>query len=85
MSLDHKLSARVHLPELTPSSDHSWRDEQPLPFNELIAPHLTELEDARDRYDQATERLRRWRWWFVGMFTFYTTLVGILLLTILGR
>lgn len=32
------------------------------------------------RYDASARRLRVWKWWFVGMFTFYTTLAGILLL-----
>ena len=41
-----------------------------------------EVDEARERYDSDARRLRVWRWWFVGMFTFYTTLVGILLLRI---
>ena len=48
----------------------------------LIRPTWAEVDEARHRYDSDAKRLRFWRWWFVGMFTFYTTLVGILLLRI---
>lgn len=48
----------------------------------LIRPTWAEVDEARERYDSDARRLRVWRWWFVGMFTFYTTLVGILLLRI---
>jgi len=47
---------------------------------QLIEQTWAEMEEARDRYDRDAKRLRYWRWWFVGMFTFYTTLAGILLL-----
>ena len=48
----------------------------------LIQPTWADVDEARERYDSDARRLRLWRWWFVGMFTFYTTLVGILLLRI---
>jgi hypothetical protein len=42
------------------------------------------VQEALDRYNRDAERLRHWQWWFVGMFTLYTTLVGILLLKLLA-
>lgn len=53
-------------------------------FGQLIEQPWTEMEEARDRYNQDAKRLRYWRWWFVGMFTFYTTLAGILLLNLVA-
>jgi hypothetical protein len=52
-------------------------------MDELIQQTWAEMEEARDRYQQDARRLRLWQWWFVGMFTFYTTLVGILVLKLL--
>jgi hypothetical protein len=54
-------------------------DGRALFIGPLITPTWGEIDEARERYDRDVRRLRRWRWWFVGMFTFYTTLVGILL------
>ena len=48
----------------------------------LLRPTWAEVDEARVQYDSDAKRLRFWRWWFIGMFTFYTTLVGILLLRI---
>ena len=48
----------------------------------LLRPTWAEVDEARRRYNSDAKRLRFWRWWFIGMFTFYTTLVGILLLRI---
>jgi hypothetical protein len=45
----------------------------------LIQPTWAELAEAREQHSREAKRLRAWRWWCVGMFTFYTTLVGILL------
>jgi hypothetical protein len=47
---------------------------------QLVTPTWAEVESARDRCNRHADRLRLWQWWFVGMFTFYTTLVGILML-----
>ena len=60
-------------------SDHSMSGEMPPVFDQLVAQTWTEMEDARLQYNRDAKRLRFWQWWFVGMFTFYTTLVGILL------
>lgn len=49
-------------------------------IDRLIAPTWAEIDELRDRYERDAKRFRAWRWWFVGMFTLYTTLVGILLL-----
>lgn len=69
-----------------PSSDQSMSDAASPLFDQLMAQTWTEMEEARQRYNQDAKRLRHWQWWFVGMFTFYTTLVGILLLNLLtGR
>ena len=65
------------------SSDQVSTANEPPRFDELIRPTRAELEDARDRYRRDARRLRFWQWWFVGMFTFYTTLAGILLLELL--
>lgn len=46
----------------------------------LIRPTWAEVDEARDLYHREARRLRSWRWWFVGMFTLYLVLVGILLL-----
>ena len=45
----------------------------------LIHPTWAEVAEAREHHRREAKRLRTWRWWFVGMFTFYTTLVGILM------
>ena len=57
------------------------RTQQPIPsdFNGLVRPTWAELDDARMQYDASARRLRIWKRWFVGMFTFYTVLAGILL------
>jgi hypothetical protein len=49
----------------------------------LIQPTWAELAEARDQHSREAKRLRVWRWWFVGMFTFYATLVGVLLAKLL--
>jgi hypothetical protein len=68
------------LPEDHVGSDQ-LRDREGLPLiDQLVNPTWAEVEVALDRYNRDAERLRRWQWWFVGMFTFYTTLVGILVL-----
>ena len=55
-------------------------------FEQLITPTWAEVDSARDRCNRHADRLRFWQWWFVGMFTFYTTLVGILVLNLItGR
>ena len=61
-------------------NDDSIRGELSPDIGRLIEQTWVEMEEARDRYDRDAKRFRYWRWWFVGMFTFYTTLVGILLL-----
>lgn len=49
-------------------------------INRLIKPTWAEVDEVREQYARGAKRLRFWQWWFVGMFTLYTTLVGILLL-----
>jgi hypothetical protein len=49
-------------------------------FSGLIRPTWEDIDQARMQYDASARRLRVWKWWFVGMFTFYTTLAGILVL-----
>lgn len=56
----------------------------PARMDDLIVPTAAELTEAVDRFNRDAKRLRFWRWWFIGMFTFWTTLAGILLLTLLG-
>lgn len=60
------------------NGDQSIRAQSPL-IGPLITPTWAELDDARDRYHRDARRLQRWKWWFIGMFALYTTLVGILL------
>jgi hypothetical protein len=84
MTRDSELAPRVYRqPEHLPGSDQSVSGVMPPVFGQLIAQTWTEMEEARHRYNQDAKRLRYWQWWFVGMFTFYTTLVGILLLNLL--
>jgi hypothetical protein len=52
-------------------------------LDQLIHPTWAELAEAREQHSREAERLRLWRWWFVGMFTFYATLVGVLLAKLL--
>lgn len=62
-----------------------WDERRVAPvFGQLIEPTWTEMEEARQRYNHDAKRLRYWQWWFVGMFTFYTTLAGILLVNLIG-
>lgn len=66
-------------PNHHPDRDHSGTGMMSPVFGQLVAPTWIEAEEARHRYDQDAKRLRYWRWWFVGMFTFYTALAAILL------
>jgi hypothetical protein len=61
-------------------SDHPVDGGMAQRLDQLITPTWDEVDAARDRCNRHADRLRFWQWWFVGMFTFYTTLVGILLL-----
>jgi hypothetical protein len=61
-------------------SDHPVDGGMSQSVGQLITPTWAEVEAERDRCNRHATRLRFWQWWFVGMFTFYTTLVGILLL-----
>ena len=80
------VTEHIPLQDHHPSSDHSVSDAASPLFDQLMAQTWTEMEEARQLYNQDAKRLRRWQWWFVGMFTFYTTLVGILLLNLVtGR
>ncbi len=73
-------------PDHHPGTDRSRGGVMSPAFGQLMAPTWTETEVALQRYNQDARRLRLWQWWFVGMFTFYTTLAGILLLNLLtGR
>ena len=79
-------TARVTTLSYHPSIDQSMSGVMSPQFGQLLEPTWTEIEEARHRYNQDAKRLRLWQWWFVGMFTFYTTLAGILLLNLLtGR
>jgi hypothetical protein len=51
-------------------------------MDRLVAPTWADIDEARERYNEDAVRLRRWRWWFISMFTLYTTLTGILLVKI---
>lgn len=61
-------------------NDDSISGELSPDVGRLIEQTWAEMEEARDQYNREVKKLRYWRWWFVAMFTFYTTLVGILLL-----
>ena len=65
-------------------SDHLMGREMSPLIDQLINPSWAEVQGALDRYSREAKRLRYWQWWFVGMFTLYTTLVGILLLKLLA-
>ena len=73
----------AHVAKLTHASGRQGGGDMSPLFGQLIEQTWTEMEEARDRYNQDAKRLRRWQWWFVGMFTFYTTLVGILLFNLM--
>ncbi len=49
-------------------------------FDQLVMPTWAEVDEAREQYETRARRLLWWRRWFVGMFTIYTTLAGILML-----
>ncbi|SFS16134.1 hypothetical protein SAMN04487846_3249 [Microbacterium sp. cf046] len=66
------------IPENTRLRGHRSEDDSSI--DRLITPTWAEIDEARDQYDRGAKRLRRWQWWFVGMFTIYTTLAGVLLL-----
>jgi hypothetical protein len=68
------------LPKDRLAGDHPLEGGMPQLVEQLITPSWAEVESARDRCNRHADRLRFWQWWFVGMFTFYTILVGILLL-----
>jgi hypothetical protein len=54
-------------------------------IDRLVRPTWSEVEGAREEYARAAKRLRRWQVWFIAMFTVYTTLSGILLLSLFLR
>lgn len=49
-------------------------------FDRLVMPTWAEVDEAREQFETRARRLLWWRRWFVGMFTVYTTLAGILML-----
>jgi hypothetical protein len=49
-------------------------------FDRLVMPTWAEVDQAREQYETQARRLLWWRRWFVGIFTIYTTLAGILML-----
>jgi len=71
------------LPEDRLGSDQLMGGELSPLIGQLVNPTWAEVEGALDRYNRDAKRLRYWQWWFLGMFTFYTTLVGILLLKVM--
>lgn len=76
--------ADLFQPPLHPADDHG-DDTGFAVVDRLARPSWAEVEDARGRHDRAAKRLRRWQLWFVGMFTLYATLTGILLLSLILR
>lgn len=46
----------------------------------FLRPTWEEVDQARDQFARDARRFRLWKGWFIGMFTVYTTLAGILLL-----
>jgi len=80
-SARHRAKRKAR-PVLTSERTAGASDQISPSIGHLIRPTWAEVDEARERYDIDARRLRVWRWWFVGMFTFYTTLVGILLLRI---
>lgn len=66
-------------PDAHAHSGHATGSATTTPLSRLITPTWAEVDEARERYDRGARRLRVWQWWFVGMFAFYTTLVGMLL------
>ncbi|WP_314506655.1 hypothetical protein [uncultured Microbacterium sp.] len=61
------------------------RDRGPsAPFDDALRPTAAELAEAVDRYSRDARRLRVWGSWFIGMFTLWATLTGILLLRMFG-
>ena len=72
------------LPQDEPEIDRSVSGMMSPLFDQLIRPTWAETDEARTRYNLDAKRLRRWRWWFIAMFTLYTTLSGILLLKLIA-
>jgi len=72
------------LPEKRTGNYLPAADREPAVIDRLIAPTWAEIDEQRDGYDRDARRLRRWQWWFVGMFTLYTTLSGVLLLKLVA-
>jgi hypothetical protein len=70
-------------PSTLPAAERPGDGEISPRLDPLIQPTWAELAEAREQHSREAKRLRAWRWWFVGMFTFYTTLVGILLAKLL--
>ena len=85
MTFDNEAAGSAHGQPLEDQrgSDHLMGREMSPLIDQLINPSWAEVQEALDRYNRDAERLRHWQWWFVGMFTLYTTLVGILLLKLL--
>ena len=71
------------LPKTHPGSDRPMSGKISPLIDQLVTPTWAEIEDVHNRYNRDAKRLRFWGWWFVGMFTICTTLVGILLLEVI--
>ena len=76
-------SAYRQLPGNHSGGDRSISSTMSPPIDQLIAPTWADIEEVQTRYNRDAKRLRYWGSWFVGMFTLYTTLVGILLLEVI--
>ena len=81
---EKSVSIPRQLPQDEADIDRSASSVMAPLFDQLTEPTWAEMEDARTRYNLDAKRLRHWRWWFIGMFTFYTTLSGILLLKLIA-
>lgn len=66
-----------------PAAEVALESVRGVVLDQLLRPSWSEIADAQRRHEAAAKRLRRWQWWFIGMFTVYTTLSGILLFDLL--
>jgi hypothetical protein len=78
------MSTQRELAEPHAFTRDTMSEGAPARFDELIVPTAAELAEAVDRFNLEAKRSCFWRWWFVGMFTLWTTLAGILLLRLFG-
>jgi hypothetical protein len=53
-------------------------------FDRLMMPTWAEVIQAQEQYETRARHLHRWQRWFVGMFTIYATLAGILVIELVS-